>query len=423
MRDVSAEVLALQPLPLFRRGPAGEVEADPGALLPGGGLRKFAWKVLDKAAGDGIGYHEAAYGPGHGKDAAGRAFALERDSGTTRLFFVWLPGALAGRLSRGALTAPLNFHVLFHPPTYEGDYTGSRPYWRGKLRADGVPYYVKLGIRYLCQDFKSVAHHVMAVTERDPNLAYVVPVADVAGNFADLLTPAGMLGALADVYRSLTTLLKGPAQFDRPGAVMLSAYSRSGDRLVQLMRQVGRTPFFIEHLTQWNGFDINLGDNDAQRLPELARLWTATRQWAQLNRRARAYLYTSYRSHYNQCLGDPEPGGRGWTDRADLDLEDVSWSDGPAKKVRGQARGLASEAYGSDARFGLVCLPVSFFRFYLLNHDKNGNEIIVGNQQRGWHDGDYDIGRAHGHGLFLRGMMSHALAHADPLFFTAKGTK
>ncbi|GGK76449.1 hypothetical protein Sme01_20940 [Sphaerisporangium melleum] len=186
-------------------------------------------------------------------------------------------------------------------------------------------------------------------------------MADVAGNFADLLTPAGMLDALTDLYRALAAVLKGPAQFERIGAVMLSAYSRSGDRLVPLMRQVGRTPFFTDHLVQWNGFDINLGDNDAQRLPELARLWTATRQWALLNRRARAYLYTSYRSHFTQCAGDPPPGG--WTDRTDVDLEDVPWSDRAAKAATGEKRGVASEAYGSDGRFSLVCLPVSFFRY------------------------------------------------------------
>ncbi|MEV8631966.1 hypothetical protein AB0395_09945 [Streptosporangium sp. NPDC051023] len=429
MRDVGRTVLELQPGGLFRRGPSGEVEPDPAALLPGGDLRKFGWKILDKGATDGISYHAEPFGSagindGNRKEFAGRAFALERDSGTTRLFFVWLPSALANRLSRGALLAPLNFHVLFHPPTYEGEYLNSRPYWTGKLPADGVPYYVKLGTRYLCADFKSVAHHVMAVTERDPNLAYVVPVADVSGNFSDLITPDGMLGALTDIYRSLSSLLNasGPAQFDKIGGVMLSGYSRSGDRLVELMRRISRKPFFTEHLMQLNAFDINLGNNDEERLPALARLWEGARQWASFNRKARAYVYTVYRSHYNHCLGNPIPSGNSWTDRVNLDLESVSWSDGAAKESKGEKRGVASEAYTSDGRFGLVCLPVSFFRYYLANHH-DGKEEIVGNRSRGWHDGDYDLGRAHGHGLFLRGTMSHALAHADPMFFTARSRR
>ncbi|GGK76433.1 hypothetical protein ACFFWE_02620 [Sphaerisporangium melleum] len=57
-------------------------------------------------------------------------------------------------------------------------------------------------------------------------------------------------------------------------------------------------------------------------------------------------------------------------------------------------------------------------RQYLEIHDRDGRPIIVGNRTRGWHDGQYDEHRYHGHGLFHRGMMSHAIAHADPAFFT-----
>jgi hypothetical protein len=426
MRDVSREVFDIHPGELFRRDPSGHVTADPAALLPGNELRKFGWKVLDPSAADGFTYHLTTFGSagindGNRKEIAGRAFALERDSGTTRLFFVWLPRTLADRLSKGTLPAPLNFHVIFHPPARGAEYTGSRPYWKGTLAADGVAHYLRLGTRYLCSDFKGVAQHLMAVTEREPNFAYVVPVADLAGNFGDLISPDGMLGALTDLYQSLSALLNrtGPAQFAKIGAIMLSGYSRSGDRLVELMSRMGAKPFFTDHLTQLNAFDINLGDNDEQRLPQLARLWEGARQWASLNGKARAYVYTSSRSQFDRCLASPIPRGGGWTEKADVKLEEVSWSDSALKAIGGEKRGLASEAYAAVGRFGLICLPTSFFRHYLENHE-GGKVQIIGNQKRGWRDGDYDLGRAHGHGLFLRGLMSHAIAHADPSFFTVR---
>ncbi|EJW16399.1 hypothetical protein PAV_6c04810 [Paenibacillus alvei DSM 29] len=426
MKDVSRTVFDLYPVGLFRRGSSGEVEQDPDALLPGANLRKFGWTILDKRASDGFSYQpvpfsSAGISDGNRKDIAGRAFVLERDSGTTRLFFVWMPTTLVNRISNGTLLAPLNFHVLFHPPTYEKEYKGTRPYWTGKLPADGVPYYVRLGIRYLCSDFKSIAHHVMAVTRREPNLAYVVPVADHAGNFADMITPDGMLGTLNDVYRSLLTLLNAPdkPRFDTIGHVMVSGYSRSGNRLVELMAQFSAKPFFTQHLIQLNAFDINLGDTEQQRLPQLARLWEGARQWATVNRKARAYVYTAYRSHYNHCLNNPIPRGNRWSETVNVNLEDVSWFDADAKKKPGEKRGVASETYASDGRFGLMCLPISFFRYYLENEGKNGREII-GNQVRGWQDDEYHLGGYHGHGLFLRGMMSHALAHADPTFFAVR---
>ncbi|MEW9556338.1 hypothetical protein [Nonomuraea sp. NPDC050783] len=426
MRDVSRTVIDLHPVGLFRRGPSGEVEQDFGALLPGGDLRKFGWTILDKGASDGFSYRPVPFSAAGISDAnknafGGRVFALERDSGTTRLFLVWLPTTLVNRIRNGTLLAPLNFHVLFHPLTYESEYTGTRPYWTGKNQVDGVPYYVRLGIRYLCSDFKAVAHHVMAVADREPNLAYVVPVAESTGNFQDLITPDGMLSTLNELYQTLLTLLQAPEKprFDAVGHVMLSGYSRSGNRLVELMAQFGTKPFFTQHLIQLNAFDINLGNSDRERLPQLARLWEGARQWASVNKKARVYLYTAYRSHYDHCLNNPIPRGNRWDDSVHVNLDDVSWSDTAAKAKTGDKRGTASETYASSGRFGIVCLPTSFFRFYLANRHGDQEET-VGNPVRGWHDGDYDLRRAHGHGLFLRGMMSHALAHGDPAFFAVR---
>jgi hypothetical protein len=402
MRDVSAQVRDMQPLPLFR--PDGT--ADPAALLPGRGFGVFDRDIFDVTRPDGFTYRQRPMPSG----PAGRVFVAERGSGTTRLFFVWVPPALADRIRDRSLTAPLNFHVVLHPPTYEAEYLAARPYWRG-----GTPQYVRLGIRYLCEDFKAVAHHLTAWPDADPNLVYVVPVADHPANFADLVSPDGLTAALAELAGFVSDRLAAqPPQFTDIGRIMLSVYSRSGDRLVALMNRLAPgSEFFTRRLTQINAFDINLGNTDKERLPALARLWKAVEQWAALNADARAFVYTAYRSHFEHCVRLP-PAGR-WAERSDVDLDSAT------QPSPGQSRGLASEAYAPQRRFGLVCLPVSFFRNYIPNTLPDGKTIvIVGNRTRGWQDAQYHDNGAHGHSLFLRGMLSHALAHAHPAFAAAR---
>jgi hypothetical protein len=429
MRDVSPLVRDIQPLPLFRRTTTHEAESDAEGVLPGSDLAMFDRNILDPSRPDGITYHRQPLSAARITDAAskstaaGRAFVVERSSGLTRLFFVWVPTPLVQQIQARSLTAPVNFHVLFHPPTYEPWYMKSRPYWQGKF--EGVPQYVKLGIRYLCEDFKAVVHHVMASTDSDPQLAYVVPVADYPANFSDLVIPDGMTAVLSEIVQFLSNSLAAqPPQIDEAGRIMLSAYSRSGNRLVSLMSRLSqKSDFFARRLTQVNAFDINLGDTDEQRLPELARLWQAVGQWSSMNPHTRAYLYTAYRSHYDYCYANPVPRGNHWFEVANVNLDQVDWSDKNARAASGLSRGTASEAYASQRRFGLVCLPVSFFQYYIPN-ELPGKIDIKGNQARGWHDGQYHLGSPfHGHGLFLRGMLSHAIAHAHPDFFVPKAKR
>jgi hypothetical protein len=118
------------------------------------------------------------------------------------------------------------------------------------------------------------------------------------------------------------------------------------------------------------------------------------------------------------------PRGSDWRERVDVDLDRVG-PDSAAKDLGRMSRGTASEAYAPQRRSGLVCLPWSFFRNCITDKTKDG-EVAIGNRARGWHDATYetghlvtyDVGMNHGHGLFLRGMLSHALGHTHPDFFT-----
>jgi hypothetical protein len=286
----------------------------------------------------------------------------------------------------------------------------------------GKALFVQLGIRYLCSDFRAIAHHVMAVAARDPSLAYVVPVADHPANFDDLVDPSQLLTALRELYEFITRALapQRPPQFDIIGKVMLSAYSRSGDRLTELMRKASSGhAFFSTHLAQLNAFDINLGDNDAERLPVFTQFWADICSWrAKVNPAARAFVYTAYRSHYRVCKDHPVSSSDTWNPATDINMDGVPWSDEDRKAKLGPVRDMASECYNRDAELGILCLPVMFFEFYLRNGKSD-----VGNPVRGWASGQYRAGGSHGHGLFLRGMLSHALARAAPIFFGGATTR
>jgi hypothetical protein len=257
---------------------------------------------------------------------------------------------------------------------------------------------------------------------KDPYVMYVVPVADSPANFSDLINPDTLQATLRDIYHFIARRLapQRTPQFDKIGKVMLSGYSRSGNRLTELMMKVGTGhKFFSDHLTQLNAFDINLGNNDAERLPVFEKFWNNVRLWrSKVNPAARAFIYTAYRSHYRVCKDKPISSSDTWSPSTDLNMEDVKWSDEGRKKARGAIRDMASECYNQDGTLGLLCLPVMFFEFYLMNDNNK-----IGNSIRGWAAGDYHSGGLHGHGLFLRAMMSHAIAHADPKFFAGPATR
>jgi hypothetical protein len=425
VRDVSAEVARLQQVKLLVTKPDGTIAADPGVLLAGADLWKFGFKILDKSRPDGFTFYLQTF-TAAGLDgdtrtrAAGRFYAVEDPDATTRLLFVWLPTPLARALEAGNLEQPLNFHVLFHPPTYEQNYVRT-PYWNGKDPQTSTAEYVHLGMRYLCVDFAAIAHHVLAVSARTPNTAIVIPVADNPGNFADMVTGAGMVRKLYGLYDFLSRQANPsvPPRFDKIGKVMVSGYSRSGNRLVALFadRTGKNAPFFSDHLSQVNAFDINLGNNDGERLPAFTKLLEGIRGWAGAVRGARAFIYTAYRSHYNLWVGAPITSGTLWAERTEVELDSVTWSDTALQAKKGDLRGTAAESYGGDGRFGAVHLPITFFQFYLNNKKPDGTDDPLGNKTRGWSDSHYHTGGFHGHGLFLRGMMSHAFSHADPAYF------
>jgi len=271
MRDVSDTVQSLEPAGVWGVDASGKAAISVNAVLPGAGIGKFGWRILDKDGADGISYGQVPYSSAgvtvdNRASVAGRVFALARDEGTTRLFFVWVPGLISRRLTGGTLPDPLNFHLLFHPPTVETEYTECT-YWDGKRGSDSIAHYLRLGNRYLATDFKAVAHHLLAVASKEPNLAYVVPVADKSGNFGDITQPAVMKKVFLEIYDFLSRVLRPSTrpQFDTIGRVMVTVYSRSGNRLIALLQDASEAAksFRRQHLMQLNLLDINLGNNEA----------------------------------------------------------------------------------------------------------------------------------------------------------------
>jgi hypothetical protein len=425
MNDDNLRVLELQSIPVFKRDPKGPVVSDPNQLLPWNEVLKAGWTVLDPTKPNGLNVSQVRYAdagldtPEKKARVTGQLFALNRQSGGTRLFFVWVPGSVIRRLENASLPAPLNAHVLFHPPTYEEEYLNTQPYWSGRNPRSNKAHYVDLGIRYACSDFRAIAHHVLAVSGKDPYTVYVVPVADNKYNFADLIVPPQMLRILREIYEFLARRFspQGRPQFDQVGRIMLSGYSRSGNRLTEIMKTLNKhQSFFADHLSQINAFDVNLGNNDKERLPVFTEFWDNLRRWKnQVNRRARAYIYTAYASHSSHVRSQPVSPTDVWSQK-ELNLDRVPWSDEDLKKkLPAMNRGAAFEGYNADASFGLVHLPISLFQWYI-----GTEQEFVGNRAHGMAYGDYHIGALHGHGLFLRVLMSHALAHADPAFYTAR---
>jgi hypothetical protein len=133
--------------------------------------------------------------------------------------------------------------------------------------------------------------------------------------------------------------------------------------------------------------DINLGNNDKERLPAFTTLLDGIRGWAGAVRGARALIYTAYRSNYNLWVGAPITSGTQWTERTEAALDSVTWSDRTLQATQGEVRGTAAESYGGDGRFGAVHLPIGFLQFYLNNETPDGGDAPLGNKLRGYHTG------------------------------------
>ena len=255
-------------------------------LLPGvrgqRGIEVPAWHVLSPNKLNGIDIRQLNYDDVPGKliNELGTLLVAERETGTTRLFLIWVSRTAAVNL-RAKAWDKINVHLLFHPPTYEDCYSES-PYWTGNCTIKGKDNwcekagimgqrpYVQLGVRYLCSDFRAVAQHLLAVSGLEPNVIYVTPVADNrygANNFNDILSAEAMTRLIEELIIfsaqqvAGSTIKDGIIEF---GNVMLSGYSRSGDRIEKLMGSISNNRVFQRHLSQLNLFDINL-DNKLSR--------------------------------------------------------------------------------------------------------------------------------------------------------------
>ncbi len=418
--DVSADFAARQPGGYEVFGSSGLT--DRGLLLAPlrrasgslvvDGIESPSRQLLDKAAADGISLSARAIDsvPGKLANELGTVLAIERDRGTTKLFLVWISRPAAAALTAGRFSA-VNLHLLFHPPTYEANYVNTQ-YWRGSYKEDGVTYhpYVKLAARYLCRDFRSVAQQLLAYEVLEPSVIFVVPVADKPGNFNDLLSPTAMLQVCQEIAIFAARQLGGSqiASGDVTiGKVMLSGYSHSADRLHPLFAADSRHPFFRDHLSQVNLFDPNVSDESPQKRAELfSKLCADLAGWRQLNRAARAYLYTVYTDHVTMFCN----ALRLQANQA-VSLQAAAWSDESLRSAKhGGPRGTGREGYNDDATVGVLHLPIGFFNLWLEQDSTPPNPAGFANQAHG---------SFHGHGWFLRSLMAHAFLHADRGWFGA----
>jgi hypothetical protein len=115
-----------------RLDPSGAAKADPERLIPGAEIEAAGWRVLDPTKPDGLNIGAVKYADIKldKNREAGELFAVERTSGTTKFFFIWVSRPVVSAIRSGNPPSALHFHVLFHPPTWESCYVRT-PYWHG----------------------------------------------------------------------------------------------------------------------------------------------------------------------------------------------------------------------------------------------------------------------------------------------------
>ena len=406
MRDVTSEVKELlrqayekekdwDPDTYYMKNPFIVLGQRDGANVP-------EWQALDQHKEDGLNLHYVRFREKKIDDSKieqiGNIVALERDTGKTRLFFVWVPPKTLFDPTSVNDASPIDYHILFHPPTYEDKY--QVPYWNGFYQKN--PTFVTLGLRYLFWDYPIIAQHLLTSPAPWSRLVCVIPIAAFEGgnaNFNDVIVPTEMMNVLREIGEFL---LKKNTSSSSVGKIILSGYSRSGDRLVkmldQYMNDTNHKSFFERSLFQMNAFDINLGDTDQQRLPIFKKFWSnIVTLKTRINRDLRVRVYTAYRSHADHIRNYGSNGGLDLGYTIQINFDEAEWSDKTLKKGKGQRRGEGIQSYNGDRSVSLVHIPTAFFKLYI----KNKKEEVanpLGFSTPG-----------HGHGWFLQTFVSHAL--------------
>ena len=361
------------------------------------------WIVLDKSAKDGF---RAPFLADNDRaitteTQAGRIFVLERDRGTTTLFFVWVPPDLALTAKESASVRPIDYHVLFHANPHADMY--NVPYWTGVFserdksgKKSTTPSFVLLGTRYLFYDFRALAQHLLARTTMYKRLMLVVPVAsNQRGYFSDLHSPDALVAAC----REIGDFVRGNTSTDETvGQLMLTGYSYSGHVIERILQDNVDKPehqgFFTSRLAQITLMDIHLADDSQERLAKFKALWhNAYKIKEKLNRGLILRAYTAYRDHADH-MRNYRGDGTGPMMEYDLavNLDSVEWSD--IKLKRGTSRGTALQFYNGDLSLAVLHFPTTFFYWYV---DEVRNPS------------GFDSGEGHGHGWLLRTFLSHAL--------------
>lgn len=355
------------------------------------------WIVLDAAGKDGITIPTVKYEDRGIKPSGdiGKVFVLERDTGKTKLFFVWVPPDV---MARRKSAEPINYHILFHAHPHSSEYSVN--YWDGiyedpKDKSKKTPSFVLLGTRYLFYDFRSLGQHLMARNAPRDALALVVPVASIgSGYFGDLQSPAELVSAC----REIGDFIRGAATTDASiGKVMLTGYSYSGHVIEGLVNNTSGKPehraFYESKLSQVTLMDIHLSDNAQERIAKFRALWNSLyRVKEKLNRELVLRVYTAYRDHADHVRNYRGDDAGPIIDRDIAVNMDDSTVTGKEPK---QARGEAKQFYSGDLTLSLLHFPTSYFSWYV---DETRNP-------RGFDPG----GGQHGHGWLLRVFLSHAL--------------
>lgn len=202
----------------------------------------------------------------------------------TRLFLVWLSPAMLEQFR----TAPPekcvnNALVLFHPAGGLDKYPA---YWGGDVKPVKTPNFLELGVRYLFKEKHTVLQILASMSpamgasnleapENRISLMVVVPVSSSA-SFSTLSDPALLEEALNEIsrraYKAASDKPRLTGVAPQLGRVAVAGYSRSGEILLDLLKNSGRNTRFMEKtLREFYAFDIMLDRGPKQPPPHQGR--------------------------------------------------------------------------------------------------------------------------------------------------------
>lgn len=360
---------------------------------------------------------------------AGRIFILERDdnrrdTGLTRLFFVWASPKQVTKFSSGGPDAlRVKVSVIFHPAAGLDKYPA---YWQGGIDPVKVPNFLELGARYLCKEKHTVAQHFCAIRPGDKDGVkgksssftglVVVPVSS-AGSFNNLANPRELEEALRHIARRCfegVTKKIEPASSVTLDRVAVAGYSRSGILLGQLLDNTrSNEPFMRDVLREFYAFDVILDERDRDgkvvksKQQGYDEFWAKLKKWQGEDADRRIRLYSAepatVANIYAELRDRLKRYGGGHHNAA---VPFSSFNGKPRSGGSGNYAGLTNgyEIYSTDNSRSLVVLP-------------NGNPAVYISTDNIVNPNGFPPGGAYepeleGHSWFVSRLFTHALFHS-----------